>query len=79
MCVAADHAVQPFMAAAQRVRQFTRTHALLNRPDTVLWLAKAYMIPAGMYGSQIWGTPYLGFNQQFSSAVQVCHLNFLKS
>ena len=36
MSVAADHAVQPFMAAAQRVRQFARSHALLNRPDTVV-------------------------------------------
>ena len=78
MSAAADHAVQPFMAAAQRVRQFVHSHALLNRPDTVLWLAKTYVVPAGMYGSQIWGTQYLKQSRQFDSLVQTCHLSFLK-
>jgi len=78
MRAAADHAVQPFMAAAQRVRQFLRSHALLGRPDTALWLGKVYVVPAGSYASQIWGTPYLRFSRQFDSAVQTCHLSFLK-
>ena len=33
-----------------------REHALADRPCTSLWLAKTYVIPAGMYGSQVWGT-----------------------
>ena len=78
MSAAADQVVQPFMAAAQRVRQFARLHALMGRPDTVLWLAKAYVVPAGMYGSQVWGTWYLQQSRQFGSAVQTCHLSFLK-
>jgi hypothetical protein len=31
-----------------------REHALLDRPHTILWLAKTYGIPADMYGSRIW-------------------------
>ena len=76
---AADLAVQPFMAATHRVREFLHTHSLTSRPHTALWLAKTYVIPAGMYGSQVWGTQYLRSGQEFKSTVQKCHLGLLKS
>jgi hypothetical protein len=56
MAESAEHASRPFLASAQRIRKFVREHALADRPHTSLWLAKAYVIPAGIYGSQIWGT-----------------------
>ena len=56
MAKSAEHAARPFLASAYRIRRFVREHALADRPHTRLWLAKTYVIPAGMYGSQIWGT-----------------------
>ena len=32
---------------------------LVDMPHKLLWLAKAYVIPASMYSSQIWGTGWL--------------------
>ena len=36
-------------ASAYRIRRFVREHALADRPHTSLWLAKTYVIPAGMH------------------------------
>ena len=51
MAKSAEHAARPFLASAYRIRRFVREHALADRPHTSLWLAKTYVIPAGMYGS----------------------------
>ena len=75
---AAARASQPFLAAAYRVREFVRSHALNDRPHTYLWLAKTYAVPAGMYASQVWGTAYMKEGAEFISVGQKCHLNFLK-
>ena len=58
MAKSAEHAARPFLASAYKIRRFVREHALpvVNRPHTSLWLTRTYVIPAGMYGSQIWGT-----------------------
>ena len=57
MAKSAEHASRPFLASAYRIRRFVREHALA---DNSLWLAKTYVIPAGMYGrgSQVWGTVF---------------------
>ena len=56
-----------------------REHALADKPHTSLWLAsKTYVIPAGMYGSQIWGTVFLQAGREFSSSLSTLHLHFLK-
>ena len=57
----------PFLASAYRIRRFVREHALADRPHTSLWLVKTYVIPAGMYGSQVWGTGFLQAGREFSS------------
>ena len=46
--------------------------------QTSLWLAKTYVIPAGMYGSQVWGTGFLQAGREFSSPLSTLHLHFLK-
>ena len=74
----ADHAARPFLASAYRIRRFVREHALAYRPHTSLWLAKTYVIPAGMYGSQVWGTGFLQAGREFSSPLSTLHLHFLK-
>ena len=43
-----------------------------------LWLAKTYVIPAGMYGSQVWGTGFLQADREFSSSLSTLHLHSLK-
>ena len=58
-----------------------REHALpvVNRPHTSLWLTRTYVIPAGMHGSQIWGTGFLQAGRKFSSSLSTRHLHFLKA
>jgi len=53
MAKSAVRASRPFLAFAYRIRRFVREHALTDKPHTSLWLAKTYVIPAGMYGSQV--------------------------
>ena len=66
------------MASTYRVRQFVRERNLKSRPHLSLWLSKAYVIPAGMYASQIWGTPFLKQGSEFESSLQTWHLSLLK-
>eukprot|EP00983_Pelagomonas_calceolata_P039947 1137396-Pelagomonas_calceolata.AAC.1 len=35
-----------------------------------LWLVKKYVIPAGMYASQIWATPYLQHGIEMDNSIQ---------
>jgi len=63
MAKSAEHASRPFLSSAYNIRKFVREHTLADRPHTLadrphtsLWLAKTHVIPAGMYGSQVWGT-----------------------
>ena len=66
MAKSAEHASRPFLAFAYRIHRFVREHALADRLHTFLWLAKTYVIPAGMYGSQVWGTVFLQAGREFS-------------
>ena len=78
MAKSAEHAPRPFLASAYKIRIFVREHALADRPHTYLWLAKTHVIPAGMYGSQVWGTGFLQAGREFSSSLSTLHLHFLK-
>ena len=71
MATSAEHAARPFLASAYRIRRFVREHALEDRPHTSLWLAKTYVNPAGMYGSQVWGTGFLQADREFSSPLSI--------
>eukprot|EP00983_Pelagomonas_calceolata_P068164 1149787-Pelagomonas_calceolata.AAC.3 len=66
------------MASAYQVQQFVHEHVLRDRPHVLLWLGKTYLVPAGMYASQVWGTEYVKEGQKFSSELQVRHMSFLK-
>jgi len=67
------HAARPFMASAYRIRQFVQHKSLTGRPHVSLWLGKINLIPAGMYGGQVWGTEYLRCGKEFASYLQVRH------
>jgi len=73
-----EHAAIPMLAAAHRVRGFVRDTALCDRPFASLWLAKAYVVPVGMYGCQVWGSGFLREGDVFIDNLQTLHLNFLK-
>jgi len=74
----AKHTTRPFLTSAYMVRKFIREHALAESPHTSLWLAKTYVIPAGMYGSQVWGTGFMQAGKEFSSSLSALHMRFLK-
>jgi hypothetical protein len=78
MTKSSEHAAGPFMASAFRVRQFVREHSLANRPYVSLWLGKTYVVPAGMYAGQVWGTGFIKAGKEFASDLQVRHMSFLK-
>ena len=67
------------MASAYRIRQFVQEKSLTGRTHVSLWLGKTYVIPAGMYGGQVWGTDYLRCGKECASYLQVRHMSFLKS
>ena len=79
MSKSAEHASCPFLASAYRIRRFVRgEHAMADRPHTSLWLAKTKVIPAGMYGSQVWATGFFQAGREFSSSLSTLHLHYLK-
>jgi len=75
---AADAAVRPFTACTLRVKKFVQEHGLSNRLHAHIWLLKTYAIPAGMYASQIWSTPFLQQGREMDNPVQKWLLTVLK-
>jgi hypothetical protein len=73
------HAAGSFMASDFRVRQFVRENSLVKRPYVSLWLKRTYVLPAGMYAGQVWGTEFIKGDKVFTSDLQVRHMSFLKS
>ena len=65
------HVAGPFMGSAFRVRQFVRDNSLVNRQCVSLWLGKTYVLPAGMYAGQVWGTRFIKEDKVFTSDLQV--------
>eukprot|EP00983_Pelagomonas_calceolata_P018498 580150-Pelagomonas_calceolata.AAC.1 len=72
--VSEEHAVRPYMAAQQRIKEFVHEHDLSNRPHALIWPSKVYGIPAGMYACQVWGKEYLRESSEFKSQLQKRHL-----
>eukprot|EP00983_Pelagomonas_calceolata_P012597 403595-Pelagomonas_calceolata.AAC.1 len=68
--VSKEHAVWPYMAAQQRIKEFVHEDDLNNRPHALIWLSKVYGIPVGMYACQVWGTEYLREGSEFKSQLQ---------
>jgi len=79
MSASSEHAAIPMLTAAHRVRGFVWDTALCDRPFASLWLAKAYIVPAGMYGCQVWSSGFLRTGDALRPILQALHLDFLKS
>ncbi len=78
MSASSEHAALPMLAAAHRIRGYVWDTTLCDRPFASLWLAKAYVVPAGMYGCQVWGSGFLREGDVFLPTLQTLYLNFLK-
>jgi len=78
MAAAAERVVPTFHAGCMRVKQFAGEHGLVDRPHTLLWLTKTYVIPSSMYASQIWGTSNMKQGAEMDCPLQTGHLCFLK-
>ena len=76
--VAADATLRPFMAGTFRVKTFAQNYDLTNRLHAYIWLLKTYAIPAGMYASQIWATPYLRQGKEMDNPLQKWLLTVMK-
>ncbi len=76
MTASSDHAVIPMLAAARRIRGFVWDTALCDMPFASLWLAKAYVVPAGIYGCQVGSSGFLRESDVLRPTLQTLHLNF---
>eukprot|EP00983_Pelagomonas_calceolata_P083578 1156188-Pelagomonas_calceolata.AAC.1 len=75
--VTAEYMCAPFPAGCRRIGQFASEHHLTDRPHTMLWLTKAYALPASMYAGQIWGTRFMK-GAEMGCPLQIVHLCLLK-
>eukprot|EP00983_Pelagomonas_calceolata_P086313 1156733-Pelagomonas_calceolata.AAC.4 len=76
----ADYMCAPFLAGCRRIRRFASEHHLTDRPHTMLWLTKAYALPASimMYACQICGTRFMREGAEMDCPLQTMHLRLLK-
>ena len=70
LTTAADAALRPFTAGNFRVKRFVQENVLTNRLHAHLWLPENCAIPASMYASQIWSTPFLKQGKQMNNPLQ---------
>ncbi len=75
-----EHTAIPMLAAAHGIRGFVWDTALCDRPFASLWLPKAFVVPAVMYGCQVWSSGFLreGDVLRPNPTLQTLHLNFFK-
>eukprot|EP00983_Pelagomonas_calceolata_P044594 1139359-Pelagomonas_calceolata.AAC.1 len=50
----------------------------MERQQTMLWLTKAYALPASMYACHIWSTIYMKEGAEMDSPMQTVHVCLLK-
>jgi len=75
---AADEALRPITAGTFRIKQIIQEHDLTNRLHIYMWLLKTYAIPAGMYASQVWATPFLRQGKEINNPSQKWLMTELK-
>eukprot|EP00983_Pelagomonas_calceolata_P016781 528508-Pelagomonas_calceolata.AAC.1 len=76
----AEYMSAPFLSGCRRIRQFASDHRLTDRlpVHTMLWLTKAYALPANMYACQIWGARFMKEGAEVDCPSQTVHLCLLK-
>ncbi|KAJ9516284.1 hypothetical protein QJQ45_001098 [Haematococcus lacustris] len=66
-----------FLAMRQACKR-AREYGVLHDPYALCHLIRAFVLPLGLYGSQVWGTAFLGHGMQLSNPVQTRMLSFLR-
>ncbi|KAJ9534269.1 hypothetical protein QJQ45_007063, partial [Haematococcus lacustris] len=66
-----------FLAMRQACKR-ARQYGVLQDPYALCHLIRAFVLPLGLYGSQVWGTAFLGHGMQLSNQVQTRMLSFLR-
>eukprot|EP00983_Pelagomonas_calceolata_P109410 1159554-Pelagomonas_calceolata.AAC.9 len=67
---AAEEAFKPCLVGMARICAFAHQHQIAHRLHTYLRLFKTYVIPAGIYASQVWVTPYLQQGHEMDDCIQ---------
>jgi len=76
---ASDQMASTFMGTIQRVRKAGSQLHIWNRKHAMLWLFQTFALSAGLYGCQIWATPYLSYTASCRTTAHANHVGFLKS
>ncbi|GFH11144.1 uncharacterized protein HaLaN_06590 [Haematococcus lacustris] len=75
---AATHMRAGMFLAMRQACNRAREYGVLQDPYALCHLIRAFVLPLGLYGSQVWGTAFLGHGMQLSNPVQTRMLSFLR-
>ncbi|KAJ9522047.1 hypothetical protein QJQ45_005104 [Haematococcus lacustris] len=75
---AATHMRAGMFIAMRQAYKRAREYGVLHDPFALCHLIRAFVLPLGLYGSQVWGTAFLGHGVQLSNPVQTRKLSFLR-
>ncbi|KAJ9504612.1 hypothetical protein QJQ45_013649 [Haematococcus lacustris] len=75
---AATHMRAGMFLAMRQACKRAREYGVLHDPYALCHLIRAFVLPLGLYGSQVWGTAFLGHGMQLSNPVQTRMLSFLR-
>jgi hypothetical protein len=78
MGMAAERMLMLFLAAAAKVRGIVARERLHCLPSLILWLFNTIAIPAALYGSQVWSTPFLHTERAQQLKIYKKHLYFMR-
>ncbi|KAJ9526216.1 hypothetical protein QJQ45_009687 [Haematococcus lacustris] len=66
------------LLAMRQACKRAKEYGVLHDPYTLCHLIRAFVLPLGLYGSEVWGTAFLGHGVQLSNPVQTRMLSFLR-
>ncbi|KAJ9507876.1 hypothetical protein QJQ45_021195 [Haematococcus lacustris] len=75
---AATHMRAGMFLAMRQACNRAREYGVLHDPFALCHLIRAFVLPLGLYGSQVWGTAFLGHGVQLSNPVQTRMLSFIR-
>ncbi|KAJ9534405.1 hypothetical protein QJQ45_016102 [Haematococcus lacustris] len=75
---AATHTRAGMYLAMRQACKRAIEYGVPQEPCTLCHLIGAFVLPLGLYGSQVWGTAFLGHGVQLSNPLQTRKLSFLR-
>ncbi|GFH11881.1 hypothetical protein HaLaN_07459, partial [Haematococcus lacustris] len=74
----ATHMRAGMFLAMRKACKRAREYGAMHDPYALCHLIRAFVLPLGLYGSQVWGTAFLGHGVQLSNPVPTRMLSFLR-